>query len=351
MFKIDYKPHNPEKYKPGIGIIGCGGIVSSHLAGYKKGNYRIVALCDINEKNLKEKAKMVPGAKTFTDYRDLLKLEEVEVIDIATHPEERVQIIKDSLNAGKHVLSQKPFVTDIEVGKQLVKIAKKEKVLLAVNQNGRWNPAWNYTYQVIKKGIIGEVMSVNMTCNWDHNWVIGKKFNELKHLILYDYGIHWFDIISCWIDKKAKNVYASISKAPRQKAKPPLLANVLIEYEKAQATITFNANQTVGSKFTFFIGGTDGFISGTGDNLNYENLEIRTKEGFFRPVLEGQWFPDGFHGTMGELLCAIEEKRQPWNNAEDNLKSLQLCFSACESADTGKVINPEDVKKLGSLKL
>jgi len=351
MYKIDYKPHDPQKYKPGIGIIGCGGIVSSHLVAYKKAKYRVVAMADINEKNLKEKAEMVPGVKTFTDYHQLLELKEVEVVDCATHPEERVQIIKDSLNAGKHVLSQKPFVTDLKVGEELVKLAKKKKLLLAVNQNGRWNPAWNYAYKVIKKGIIGEVMSINMSCSWDHNWVVGKKFNEIKHLILYDYGIHWFDIISCWIDKKAEKVYASVCFAPEQKAKPPLLGQVIIEYENAQATLTFNANQTVGSRFTFFIGGTKGYILGTGDDLNYSNFRIKTKEGIFHPELEGSWIPDGFHGTMGELLCAIEEKRKPWNNAEDNLKSLRLCFSACKSADTGKPIKPESVAKIESLKI
>jgi len=351
MFKIDYKPKDPKRYKPGIGIIGCGGIVFSHLAAYKKAKYKIVAMADINEKNLKEKADMVPGVKTFTDYRELLKMKEVEVVDCATHPEERVQIIKDSLNAGKHVLSQKPFVTDLQIGEDLVKLAEEKKLLLAVNQNGRWNPAWNYTYQIIRKGIIGEVMSINMSCNWNHNWVVGKRFNEIKHLILYDYGIHWFDIISCWVEKRTKKVYASISYAPGQKAKPPLLAQVIIEYENAQAILTFNANQTVGSRFSFFIGGTKGYILGTGNDLNYRDFCIKTKEGIFYPELEGSWFPDGFHGTMGELLCAIEEKRKPWNNAEDNLKSLQLCFAVCKSANTGEPINPESVTKMEKLKL
>ena len=49
---------------------------------------------------------------------------------------------------------------------------------------------------------------------------------------------------------------------------------------------------------------------------------------------------------MGELLCAREEKRQPSNSAEDNLRSLQLCFAACQSADTGKPVEVASVTKL-----
>ena len=46
---------------------------------------------------------------------------------------------------------------------------------------------------------------------------------------------------------------------------------------------------------------------------------------------------------MGELLCAIEENRRPWNNAKDNLESLQLCFAACASADKGGAVDPHNV--------
>ncbi|MFO1062975.1 MAG: hypothetical protein U0892_03765 [Pirellulales bacterium] len=64
------------------------------------------------------------------------------------------------------------------------------------------------------------------------------------------------------------------------------------------------------------------------------------------PAFTSMWFPDGFHGTMGELLCAIEEKRPSLLDARDNLESLALCFAAVESADTGLPIRPGAVRKL-----
>lgn len=348
MKKINYKPRDPKGYRPGIGIIGCGGIIEAHLAAYKKAKYKIVAMADINEENLKKRAAEVPEVKTFTDYYKLLKLPEVEIVDIATHPEERVQIIKDALNSGKHVLSQKPFVLDLDIGKELANLAEKKRLLLAVNQNGRWNPPWNYTYQVIQSGIIGEVMSIHMRCHWDHNWIRKHpKFNKVHHIILYDYGIHWFDIVSAWMeDKKSKRVFASFANASNQKATPPLLAQVLIEYEGAQASLIFDGSQSIGGENSFFIGGTKGSIYCSGPDLNHYILEIRTKKGIYRPNLEGTWFSDGFHGTMAELLSAIKENRIPWNNALDNLKSLQVCFSACVSADKGKTVNPSIIRRI-----
>jgi hypothetical protein len=52
-----------------------------------------------------------------------------------------------------------------------------------------------------------------------------------------------------------------------------------------------------------------------------------------RYELLGSWFPDGMAGTMGELLCAIDERRQPYNSARHNLRSLELTLAACASAD------------------
>ena len=62
--------------------------------------------------------------------------------------------------------------------------------------------------------------------------------------------------------------------------------------------------------------------------------------------LEGCWFESGFQGTIGELLCAIEEDREPSHSARNNLKSLELCFAALESANTGRAVTPGSVRRL-----
>ena len=81
----------------------------------------------------------------------------------------------------------------------------------------------------------------------------------------------------------------------------------------------------------FWIHGTDGTIRGSVLGGDFVELE---KDGVSsRYELEGQWFPDGFGGTMGELLCAIAEDREPFNSARHNLLSLQMTLAACQSAD------------------
>jgi hypothetical protein len=62
--------------------------------------------------------------------------------------------------------------------------------------------------------------------------------------------------------------------------------------------------------------------------------------------LEGSWFPDGFHGTMAELLTAIEEQREPANGARGNLHGLALCFAAVASAERHEPVVPGTVRTL-----
>ncbi len=65
-----------------------------------------------------------------------------------------------------------------------------------------------------------------------------------------------------------------------------------------------------------------------------------------QPTLVGKWFPDGFHGTMGELLCSIEENRTPTIDAARNLQSLALCFAAVASAESHQPVVPGSVCKM-----
>ena len=68
--------------------------------------------------------------------------------------------------------------------------------------------------------------------------------------------------------------------------------------------------------------------------LGHQAVELFTEAGLARPLLTGSWFNDGFAGAMGELLCSIEDGREPLNSARGNLSSLKLCQAALRSVRT-----------------
>ncbi len=337
---LSYKPPRTKAYKPRIGVIGCGGIVATHLAAYRKARYKVVALADpVVERAEQYRDRFYPRAAVFASGQELLHQADVDVVDIATHPEHRPPLLLEAIRAGKHVLSQKPFVTDVSVGRKLVAAARRKGVKLAVNQNGRWAAHVSYARQAIAAGLLGEVTSVDMSVHWDHNWVADTPFNHVHHLLLYDFGIHWFDMLHCYSGgRKAKRVSASVYRAKSQRARPPLSGHAVVEYPNCQASIVLRGNALHGPQDRTVIVGTKGTLISCGPNINEQTVTLHTEQGIAVPRLTTRWFPDGFDGTMSELLCAIEEDREPYHSAQDNLRSLALCFAALKSADSGKPV-------------
>ncbi|NQU23918.1 MAG: Gfo/Idh/MocA family oxidoreductase [Candidatus Nealsonbacteria bacterium] len=345
---LPYRPRDPKTYQPEIGLIACGGITEDHLTAYRAAGYRVTALCDpVVERAEKRRTEFYLDAKVFRDYRDLLELPDVEVVDLAAHPQQRAAMIEDALQAGKHVLSQKPFVLDLDLGQRMVELADRQGVRLAVNQNGRWAPHFSYLREAIAAGLLGGVMAVHASVHWDHSWVKGTDFEKIHHLILYDFAVHWFDIVTCFLgERPARQVYASTVRSPAQDIDPPLLAQAVIEYDDAQASLAFDAHTRLGTQDRTYIVGSDGTAVSTGPDLKQQTVTLYTSEGHAKPELTGCWFPDGFHGTMGELLSAIEEGREPIHSARNNLRTLELCFAAVASAERHEPVIPGTVRTM-----
>lgn len=346
--ELDYRPRIPDGYRPKIGLIGCGGITQSHLRAYRRAGLEVVALCDVvKQQAVARAAEFYPRAAIHTDYRALLEDDRIGVVDIATHPVIRGPMIEAAIESGKHILSQKPFVLDLDEGERLVGLAEKRGVRLAVNQNGRWAPHFSYMRQAVARGLVGDLLGLHCTLHWDHSWIEKTAFNEIRHAILYDFAIHWFDMTRCLMGgREPLRVFASFARATGQKPKPALLAQALVEYEGAQASLVFDACTRFGAVDRTDVLGTRGTLYSTGPDLNHQQVTLHREEGISRPRLRGAWFPDGFLGTMGELLCAIAEKREPSNNARENLQSLSLCFAAIASAEQGIPVVPGRVRRL-----
>jgi predicted dehydrogenase len=345
---LPYQPNDPVEYDPNIALVGTGGISEQHLTAYTDAGYSIVALCNRTyEKAVDRNEEFDLGADIYTDYREVLNRDEVDVVDLLPHPRQRESIIEDSLKAGKHVLSQKPFTIDIEFGKRMVELADEQGVRFAINQNGRWAPHWSYMRHAIDEGLIGDPHGVHFNVDWNHNWIKDTEINEVEHAILYDFAIHWFDILTCFIDEREpKRVFASYAGSPSQEAEPPLLGQAIVEYDNAQAALSFDADTKLGPEDRTFVSGTDGSIMSEGPDLEEQSVTIYTEDGYATPALDGAWFPDGFHGAMAELLSAIEEDREPTNSARDNLRSLELCFAAVASAEDRESKVPGEVRTM-----
>ncbi len=341
-------PREPRERRP-IALIGCGGIARHHLSAYRKAGYVVTALCDQHVDRAEAcRIAFYPNAQVFEGAEALLASSNAEVVDITTHPADRAAPIEAALRAGRHVLSQKPFVLDLDLGDRLAALADERRRVLAVNQNGRWAPHFAYLRRAVAGGHVGTVSSVDFSLQFDHNWTADTPFEAVRHLILFDFASHWWDLLLQLMgEHRPESVSAAVRRSPAQRTRPPLLAHAIVDFPEALATLSFNGDTRHGPRDRTTIVGSDGTIVSEGPDYDEQRVRLTRGDGALEPLLVGAWFDDGFHGAMAELLCALEDERRPSHDARDAMRGLELCFAAVASADRGGLpVVPGSVRRL-----
>jgi predicted dehydrogenase len=315
---------------------------TAHLPGYARYGQRVVGVYDVRPEATEGVREQYRVENVFEDLDELLSHPEIEIVDVATHPDVRPALVRRALAAGKHVLSQKPLARDLQMARELVDEGERSGLAVSVNQNGRWAPAWRAATLLIEQGAIGDVVAVTHLYHHNYGFTLGTVFDEIEHLVLYDYSVHWFDITRCWLDRKtATAVRAREYRTPNQpdESRAPWGAWATIDYEDGSSALIRGVGcaETSRPHKPFWIHGSEGTIRGavlgSGPVPGSEWLELERDGRTTRFELEGSWHTDGFAGALGELVTAIAEQREPYNSARHNLLSLELTLAACRSAE------------------
>lgn len=160
-----------------IGIIGQGRSGRSiHTEALKRAKsmerYEIAAITDLIPERCRETAGEFPDCKVYPDYRALLRDKSLELIVNATFSEQHVPISVEALEAGFHVLSEKPLAAKVcEVDKVIAKASEVKRVF-AVFQEARFDPTFRKVLEICRSGVLGRIVMARFTRNnaarrWD----------------------------------------------------------------------------------------------------------------------------------------------------------------------------------------
>uniref|UniRef100_UPI004048B303 Gfo/Idh/MocA family protein n=1 Tax=Roseivirga sp. TaxID=1964215 RepID=UPI004048B303 len=191
-------------------IIGCGRIAQRH-AEHIKNNGRLVAVCDIDQAKADALAREY-NAKTFYTVEDMLRAKlDVDVVAICTPNGLHAKHSIESLNAGYHVLCEKPMATSVhDCGIMITAAEKRNKRLFAIKQN-RFNPPVAKIKELIDEGTLGKIFSVQLSCFWNRN--VDYYRNSWKGSLNLDAGTlftqfsHFIDLLY-WMIGDVKDVEA-----------------------------------------------------------------------------------------------------------------------------------------------
>ena len=149
-----------------VGVIGVGGISRVHLACLKNmENAKIVAVCDIKEDRLAAAVEQT-GADGYTDWHELLKRDDIDIVHILTSHYLHAPMSIEALKAGKHVLTEKPMATTNEDAKKMIAAAEESKGTLNVIFQNRYNASTVAIREMQEKGELGAFICARASVCW-----------------------------------------------------------------------------------------------------------------------------------------------------------------------------------------
>ena len=151
---------NPRTIK--VGIIGTGGIAGAHITGYQKTEgVELYAACDVIKERVEAVAERHGFKKVFTSFEEMVKDPELEVVSVCTPPFAHKDAAIAALEAGKHVLCEKPMALNGDQAQEMVdaykKVRRKHKNLFSIGFNARWGQSAQTLKRIIDEGELGEV--------------------------------------------------------------------------------------------------------------------------------------------------------------------------------------------------
>lgn len=180
-----------------VALIGCGQMGAAHLDDiYYKENVRITYVCDLNDEKALLFKRKYNAQNIISDYKACIAKEDVDIVIAATYPSTHLEILRECIRHEKHLLCEKPITTDIEEGKEFVRLVKENpNIKVLIGHILRHNETYNKVYDMIKNGAIGTPVIMRMaqnhhTMNWE------KYLNLIKETSpIIDCGVHYVDVM------------------------------------------------------------------------------------------------------------------------------------------------------------
>lgn len=185
-----------------VAVIGAGFMGKTHVENLRRlGFVEVAAVAGISQEEADRFAKTHNIPKATGNYKEILADPEIAGVHVCTPNALHAPVSKAALNAGKHVLCEKPLALSAQEAKEMLDLAEKTKLHHATNHNLRYYPAVQQARAMIARGDLGEILVVQGTYSqdWllydtDFNWRILKKHNGPLRA-MGDIGSHWMDMI------------------------------------------------------------------------------------------------------------------------------------------------------------
>jgi predicted dehydrogenase len=358
MIELDIHPRLPKRLDWRIGVAGAGFIVRDcHLVAYRNAGFNPVAIASRKRETAQAVADLHHIPRVHDSIDDLLADSSIEILDVAVPPDAQPELIRKATALGKGrirgILAQKPLALSSAVAQELVECCEKAGIVLAVNQNMRFDQSVRAAKRVLSSGLVGEPVLATIDMRAVPHWMPWAE--GLPSLSTFVMSIHHLDTFRYWLGTPDR-VLASTRPDPRTKFNHVDGINLyILEYDSGARASSWDDVWSGPCKegaagdggIRWRIEGTEGLMTGTIGWPKYparepSTIAISTKREpgmWFHPKWDAVWFPDAFVGTMAQLLVAVEDGTEPEIGGRDNIQTVALCEAVFTAATEHRVVS------------
>lgn len=335
--------------KTGIGLIGTGraGMIHAKNMAYHVPDARIVCVSDVNEGSARQAALQM-GCGFCTDYRELLRREDIDAVIIAVPTRYHREIAVEAAEARKHIFCEKPMAMNVGECREMIRAADKNHVILQIGFMRRFDESFCRAKEVIESGGIGEVVMVKSLTHGPstpHEWMYDMRMSNGP---LAEVNSHDIDTLRWLTGSEMKSVYAIAGNYRCSGAKeryPDFYDSVLMSVKMKNGMMgCIDGAQGVayGYDARVDILGTEGLVT-IGD-LREKTTVVFTKDGKMRGDVVKSWvtlFADAYVKEDISFVECVREQKKPKADGRDGMMAVAAVEAGNESIRTGRVVELE----------
>lgn len=334
-------------------IIGCGRISSKHIEALinNSGEAELIALCDIIEEKAIERkiqyevAIKKANVKIYTDYKEMLNNEDIDVVAISTESGYHAEHAIYCLNKNKNVLIEKPMALSVKDADDIIALAKKKNKKVCISHQNRFNPPIQKLRQAIEEGRFGKLINGTARILWtrDDNYYKQAPWRGTKALdggTLMNQCIHNIDLLQWMLGGEVERIHSERDTYLRNIEMEDFGA-ILIRFknraigivEGSACVYPRNLEETLsifGEKGTVVIGGlavNEIKIWEFEDKKDEEEIES------LRAVAIDNVYGSGHTPLYKDFIDAISLDKEPLINGEEGKKAMEIVLQSYEACE------------------
>lgn len=337
-------------------LIGCGRISPNHIAAALNNELEIVALCDIDQKNIHDKMikfKLPHTISCYTNYKEMLQKEKPELVAIATESGKHAEIAIDCLTFGHaNVIIEKPIALSLEDADKIIEVAKKENLKVCACHQNRFNKSIQKIREAVEMERFGKMLYGTAHIRWarDYEYYSRAKWRgtwEQDGGALMNQCIHNIDLLRWMMGDEIDCVVGMTDRLKHDYIEAEDLGIALIKFKNGAYGIVEGTTNIYPKNLeeTLYLFGEKGTVKAGGTSVNVIE-EWNFSDMLDDPEEVKQQFhenPPNVYGyghtpLYADVVDAIQNDRKPYVDGEAGRRALELVLAIYKSAATGESV-------------